>query len=266
MNGKSISIILSLLLFIGGLAAQNEKAQYLYLLDGEEVTESEIKTLDHNLIKSSNKGVGEAEKDELAKQFGDRVYDCFIVQVTLKSEEELAEEQKLSPEEQEAKKKAEEEAYRKRVEATTLIHAGDRAPNFTVEMLDGEEIELAGLQGKVVLLNFWATWCPPCLREFHEIPSVILDRFGENEDFVLLPISRGEKTELVQKKMDQLKEKGINFNVGLDPDKSIYSLYATETIPRNFLIDQQGRVVSISDGYSEEKLQKIANLIEELLK
>jgi peroxiredoxin len=243
-----------------------QETQQIYLLDGKEVTEADIKALDPTTIKSIEKGITEEEKALLANEFGDKVYDHFIIKVTLLSEEEIAKKNEISAAEQEKKKKEEEESYRKRVEATTLIHAGDRAPDFKVMMLDGKEITLSDLQGKIVLLNFWATWCPPCMKEFHEIPSVILDRFGEEENFVLLAISRGEQTEVVQKKMDQLKAKGIAFNVGLDPTKSIYELYAKETIPRNFLIDQKGRVVSISDGYSEEKLQKIADMIGELLK
>ncbi len=151
-------------------------------------------------------------------------------------------------------------------EDASIIKAGDAAPDFVVEMLDGGSMKLSDMKGKVVLLNFWATWCGPCMKEFSEIPEKIVKRFEENPDFVFIPISRGETHETVQKKMDQLKESGIDFLVGLDPDKTIYSLYAKSYIPRNYLIDKDGKVIYTSIGYEEKEFAGMADQIAELLK
>ena len=82
------------------------------------------------------------------------------------------------------------------VEATR-VQVGDMAPDFTVEMFDGSRTTLSSLRGKVVLLNFWATWCPPCRKELKRVQHDVIDRFA-GRDFVFLPVSRGEKREAVE--------------------------------------------------------------------
>lgn len=75
-------------------------------------------------------------------------------------------------------------------ESKTLVKVGDPVPDFTVKMFDGSTVDIASLKGKVVLINFWATWCPPCRAELKQVQKQIIDRFA-GRDFVFLPISRG---------------------------------------------------------------------------
>ena len=81
--------------------------------------------------------------------------------------------------------------------AATLAGEGTEAPDFTVEMIDGSKVALSELRGKVVLLNFWATWCPPCREELSHVQQQVIDRFA-GEEFVFLPISRGEERAAVE--------------------------------------------------------------------
>ena len=145
--------------------------------------------------------------------------------------------------------------------STTIAKEGAEAPDFTVEMVDGSSITLAELRGKVVLLNFWATWCPPCREELSHVQQRIIDRFAGRE-FLFLPISRGEQRATVEAFR---KQTGYTFPMGLDPDETIYRLYASNFIPRNFLIDRTGRVAKVSVGYDEAEFAELVQAIEQTI-
>ena len=150
-----------------------------------------------------------------------------------------------------AKKGAETDA-----ESTTLVKAGDTAPDFTVEMVDGSSVTLGDLKGKVVLLNFWA-----CRQELTRVQTDIIDRFAGKE-FVFLPVSRGEKREAVE----AFREKtGYAFPMGLDPARTVYDRYASNYIPRNFVIDRKGKVVLATVGYDEHEFEELIRTIEKTL-
>ena len=145
---------------------------------------------------------------------------------------------------------------------TTLVKVGDAAPDFTVTMFDGNEVTLSKLKGKVVLVNFWATWCPPCREELTHVEKEIIKAF-EGQEFVFLPISRGEKRETVEKFR---KKMGYSFPMGLDPDQSIFNKFASNYIPRNFLIGKDGKIAFISVGFDEAEFQALIAEIKKTLK
>ena len=120
-------------------------------------------------------------------------------------------------------------------------------------MIDGSKVALSELRGKVVLLNFWATWCPPCREELSHVQQQVIDRFA-GEEFVFLPISRGEERAAVEAFRAKTS---YAFPMGLDTDETIYKRYATRFIPRNFLIDRTGRVVKATVGYDDEEFAEL---------
>lgn len=144
---------------------------------------------------------------------------------------------------------------------TTLINAGDVAPDFTVEMLDGSKVTLSALQGKPTLLIFWATWCPPCRLELSKLQEHIIDRYGDKIN--VLPISRGEERTKVE---EYISKMGYTFAVGLDGDQSIYRKYATNYIPRCFVIDAKGKVLYSGVGYDEAIAKEVEQNIEKALR
>jgi peroxiredoxin len=148
------------------------------------------------------------------------------------------------------------------VEATTLINVGDVAPDFTVTMLDGRTIKLSELRGNVVMVCFWATWCPPCRQELAHLQEGVIDQFADQK-LVVLPISRGEERSVVEK---FIIDNGYKFGVGLDSDRAIYDLYASNYIPRTFIISKQGKVVYRNAGYDEAIAQEVNAAIAQALK
>lgn len=146
-------------------------------------------------------------------------------------------------------------------EATTIVKAGMAAPDFTVGMVDGTATTLSELRGNVVLVNFFATWCPPCREEMSRAQRDLVDRFA-GRNFRFLPISREEDRATVE----AFRQKtGYTFPMGLDTARTAYDLYASNFIPRNFLIDKDGKVIWVGVGYEPEEFDALLETIEKNL-
>jgi peroxiredoxin len=148
------------------------------------------------------------------------------------------------------------------VAQTTLLNVGDNLPSFSVVNLAGEILSSEQLKGKVVLINFWATWCPPCCAEFPLLQKDIFDKITDN-DFFVLAISRSEKPDTVKKFLDKNK---YTFPIFLDEQAKTYNLFASKYIPRNFVIGKDRIVKWASTGFKKEEFYEMIELIKEELK
>ena len=235
------------------------RPEYVIIINDKIVSKAEVDEYGKTgYVKSMSKGVSQQYRDSLATQFGDKIGDKeFVVLISLYTEEEKLERSMQTNESLKIKDEGTEKNE-------FLVSLNEAAKDFKVEMVNGTVLKLSDLKGKVVLINFWATWCAPCLMEFHDFPSKIITPFKDS-NFVLLAISRGETKEKVVQKMASLKGKGIDFNVGLDPTEAIWSLYADGGIPKSLVIDKNGIVKYTSTGYSEDNVDKLAKEIKRLL-
>jgi thiol-disulfide isomerase/thioredoxin len=118
------------------------------------------------------------------------------------------------------------------------VQVGSTAPNFTLKDVQGRTVSLADFRGKVVFLNFWATWCPPCRAE---MPS--MERLNEvlgKEQFAIVAVNVEEDPQGVR---DWLKKNPHRFTVLLDPQAKAQNLYKVFRFPETFLIGKDGKVL-----------------------
>jgi len=146
---------------------------------------------------------------------------------------------------------------------TTLVKTGDNAPDFTCQTLAGKDFSLSQQKGKVVLVNFFATWCGPCLLEMPRLDKEIFQKYADRKDFTLIVIGREHQAAEL---LTFGKEKGFSFPMAPDPKREIYGKYATEYIPRTFIVGKDGKVKLASVGYSEADFQEILQTLQNELK
>lgn len=142
------------------------------------------------------------------------------------------------------------------------VKAGDTLPEFSLSSEVYGDLSSADLKGKVTYLCFFATWCPPCQLELAAVQDTLLPMFQNEEDFRLVVVGR-EHTDADLTEYN--KTKNFTFALYPDPEREVYSLFATETIPRAYLIDRDGVVVDAATGFDEEHFASVLRSIRELL-
>ena len=147
-------------------------------------------------------------------------------------------------------------------DSTSLTRVGEMAPAFTVTTTDGLQLDLEEERGRVILVNFFATWCPPCIAEMPRLEKEIWQDY-KGKDFIVIAVGREHTLDEIKKFQE---EKSFTFPLAPDPDRGVYAKYATKFIPRNVLIDKKGRIVYQSKGYTEEEFDTLLKAIENALK
>ena len=135
------------------------------------------------------------------------------------------------------------------------------APDFTLRTMNGPNLRLAEQRGRVVMVNFWATWCGPCRQEMPQLDR--LYQKYKSSGFVLLGVNVDED---VRKATDVAAKLGVTFPVLLDTDKAVSKLYDLSTMPSTVIIDRDGKVRYLHRGYLAGYEDNYDKQIRELLK
>jgi len=146
-----------------------------------------------------------------------------------------------------------------------IVRVGDMAPDFAFTTITGETHKLSDFRGRVVMLQFTASWCSVCRKEMPFIESEIWQKHKDNANFALFGIDRDEPLETV---VAFGKQTGITYPLALDPGADIFALFAERQagITRNVIVDREGRIVMLTRLYDEAEFAAMCQLIDQLLK
>lgn len=130
------------------------------------------------------------------------------------------------------------------------IKVGEQAPDFELELVSGEKVKLSDYRGKKVMLNFWATWCPPCKAEMPVMEQLYKASKGE---LVILAVNMDTQNDVA----GFVSKNGITFPILLDKNNEVNKMYQVLSIPTSFFIDSKGVIRNQSIGLMQfEEMEK----------
>lgn len=150
-------------------------------------------------------------------------------------------------------------------DADTAAHTkvGDKMPAISVQETSGATFSLASEKGKVVVVNFWATWCGPCQVEMPRLEKEIWEKYKSSPDFAMVAIAREQSKETVSE--FQLKHPTYTFPLAYDPHRLVYAKFADSGIPRTYVVDRHGKIVFQSVGYDADGFGSLDEAIHKAL-
>ena len=145
------------------------------------------------------------------------------------------------------------------------VKIGDQVPDFSMTLTDGKKVSTKDWKGKVVMLQFTASWCSVCRKEMPFIEKDIRLKNKSNPNFLLFGVDRDEPLEKVVKFQ---KDMAITYPLGLDPNADIFGLFADKKagVTRNVILDRNGKIVYMTRLYKPEEFQEMVKVIDQLLK
>ncbi|MCQ8117264.1 TlpA family protein disulfide reductase [Methylomonas rosea] len=145
--------------------------------------------------------------------------------------------------------------------SATALEQNEAAPNCDAKLASAQSFNIKSYHGKVVLVDFWATWCPPCLKSipfFNHLYQQL-----SKDQFEIIAINVDEDDDTLQQ---FLNEHSVNYPIALDPQGKCPNSFGVKAMPSSYIIDKQGVVRHIHLGYRDEDQTSIQNEIDQLIK
>jgi len=139
------------------------------------------------------------------------------------------------------------------------ISIGQIAPNIKGTAINGKMINLSSLKGKKVMINFWATWCPPCRNKMLALES--LHREMANSNFMIIAVNIDENSSVAR---EFIQRNGYTFPVVLDENREIAAQYSVRSIPTTYIIDPRGRIAGVITGSRDWSSSETIKILREL--
>lgn len=145
---------------------------------------------------------------------------------------------------------------------TFAVDINDKAPEFKLDAIKNasQKLALSQLQGKVVYVDFWASWCGPCKRSFPKLEA--LRAKYKDKGFEVVAINMDENVEDAH---DFLKQFAVSFPIVRDPSGAVAEQYQVKGMPTGYVIDQSGRVNYIAEGFDPEDEKAIEEMVDALI-
>lgn len=145
-----------------------------------------------------------------------------------------------------------------------IVKLGQKAPNFDLVMPNGERTSIEQLRGKVIMLQFTASWCPVCRKEMPHIENEIWQKHKNDTNFALFGIDLKEDAKKVEEFQKDMK---TSYPLALDEDGTIFYTYAAQDagVTRNVIIDKTGTIVFMTRLFKEEEFNEMKKVIDKLL-
>jgi peroxiredoxin len=146
-----------------------------------------------------------------------------------------------------------------------IVKIGQQVPDFTATTTDGKTVKMSDLKGKIVMLQFTASWCGVCRKEMPHIEADIWKKYKDNPNFALFGVDLDEP---VRKVKEFAKQIPVTYPMLLDPKGGIFYKFAEKEagVTRNVIIDKTGKIVYMTRLYKEEEFAEMKSVIADLLK
>ncbi len=144
-----------------------------------------------------------------------------------------------------------------------IVKVGDKVPKFAMKLTTGESISISELKGKVVVLQFTASWCSVCRKEMPHLEKEVWQKF-KDDDFILIGV---DYDEAMDKVIEFQKKMKTTYPMALDPNGDIFALFAHKKsgVTRNVVIDKNGKIVFLTRLFDKEEFETMKKTIRELL-